>query len=151
MGRKASKLTEKQELYVNGVMEGLSASDAVRAAGYASPTQKTMIARSENVQEALRQAREELEDVTTIRRVDVIDGLMEAISMARINAESAGMVAGWREIAKIMGYYAPETRKIELTGPQEVVQKKLESLSDQELIEMLQKRAILVDVEPEDD
>ena len=146
--KKSAVLTEKQTIYVDNVMEGKSKSDAARAAG-CLPTNSNAIERSQAVQEALKAARSELEDISTIRRIDVLEGIMEAIDMGRTLAEPSTMIAGWKEVAKIMGYYAPETKRIELSTDQANVQKKLEMMSDQELIEMLQKRAMLIDVRHE--
>lgn len=146
--RKSSVLTEKQSIYVDNIMEGKSKSEAARAAG-SLPTSSTAIERSQAVQEALKAARSELEDISTIRRIDVLEGIMEAIDMGRTLAEPSTMIAGWKEIAKIMGYYAPETKRIELSTDQANVQKKLEMMSDQELLEMLQKRSMLIDIEGE--
>lgn len=146
--RKSAVLTEKQSIYVDNIMEGKSKSEAARAAG-SLPTSSTAIERSQAVQEALKAARSELEDISTIRRIDVLEGIMEAIDMGRTLAEPSTMIAGWKEIAKIMGYYAPETKRIELSTDQANVQKKLEMMSDQELLEMLQKRSMLIDIEGE--
>lgn len=146
--RKSAVLTEKQSIYVDNIMEGKSKSDAARAAG-SLPTNSNAIERSQAVQEALKAARSELEDISTIRRIDVLEGIMEAIDMGRTLAEPSTMIAGWKEIAKIMGYYAPETKRIELSTDQANVQKKLEMMSDQELLEMLQKRSMLIDIEGE--
>ena len=35
--------------------------------------------------------------------------------MAREQQDPAAMIAGWREIAKLCGYYAPERRRIEVS------------------------------------
>lgn len=144
--KKSAVLTEKQSVYVDNILEGKSKADAARAAQY--PTTNTAaVDRSKAVQEALANARAKLEDVTTLRRVDVLEGIMDGIQMARILGEPATMISGWKEIAKIMGYYAPETKRIELSTDQANVQKKLEMLSDSELLEMLQKRSLIVDVD----
>lgn len=144
--KKSTVITARQQAYVDTVMEGGSKSDAARAAG-ATPDAITGFERSAAVKNALQEARSELESVTTIRRVDVLDGLMDSIEMARILGEPSSMISGWKEIAKIMGYYAPETKRIELSTEQAGVQKKLEMLSDAELLGMLQKRSLIVDVE----
>jgi hypothetical protein len=45
-----------------------------------------------------------------------------------------GMIAGWREIAKICGFYAPERRKVAGSIDGEALQAKMASLSDAELL-----------------
>jgi len=44
------------------------------------------------------------------------------------------MIAGLVQIGKLQGYYAPETRRVELTGYPETFTRHLERLSDQELM-----------------
>jgi hypothetical protein len=45
-------------------------------------------------------------------------------------------IAGWREIAKICGLYAPEVKEFRLTGSQEAKMKELQTLSDDQLLEL---------------
>lgn len=149
MPRKKSVITEKQQVFADTVLETGSISAATRAAGY-SPTGGTLASRTQGVQEALRIAREELEDISTLKRVDVLEMFLEAIDMARTLADPSQMINGADKIAKMMGYYAPETKRIELTAEQSNVAKKLEMLSDAELMDMLQKRSLLIDVRNDD-
>ena len=66
-----------------------------------------------------------------------LDGFKEAIEMARLMAEPANMIAGWREIGKMCGYYAPvETRvKVDVSG--NIVLDKMNSLTDAELLKII--------------
>jgi len=41
-------------------------------------------------------------------RQRVVRELLEAVELGRKQANPAGMIAGWREIARICGLYAPE-------------------------------------------
>lgn len=140
-------LTDKQEKLVDGVMKGKSTTQAAIDAGYAATngTVSASITKSRKVKEALQVAREELVDLTTISRGDVIEGMMEAIALARTAAEPATMIAGWREIAKILGHYEPEVKKVELTVNQQVVRSKLEVMSDEELLQLLNNDSALIE------
>lgn len=53
-----------------------------------------------------------------IGRENVLKGLLEAVEMARAQMNPAGMVAGLREIAKLMGFQAPAKveAKVDLVG-----------------------------------
>lgn len=141
--RKPSVINPRHKLVADAVMEGHSESDAMRAAGY-HPTQATQVMRSENVQQILAEAREEVEDLTTIKRLDVLNIMVEAIDMARTLADPANMINGADKIAKMMGYYAPETKRIELTTDQSVFHSKLRALSDAELMEIAAGRARVI-------
>ena len=65
---------------------------------------------------------------------------IEAIDMARTLADPAQMINGADKIAKMMGYYAPETKRIELTGDTAVLGNRLRNMSDQDLLEMVSRK-----------
>lgn len=138
--------SERQQMVVEAIMEGHSESDALRAAGY-HPSNASKVMRQESVQEALAVARSEIEDHTTLKRLDVMNIFLEAIQMARIQADPANMINGADKIAKMMGYYAPETKRIELTSDQNVLQTKLRQLSDADLFELSAGRLKVIDGE----
>jgi len=77
----------------------------------------------------------------------VLNMFMEAISMARTMADPANMINGADKIAKMLGYYAPETKKIELTMDQGRLHDKIRQLSDQELMELASSTAKVVEGE----
>lgn len=136
-GPRAPKpLSEKQEKYVNAVMEGASKNQASVLVGNAH---HTSMERQKEVKQALVEAKTELQNITTIRRVDVIDGIMEAITMARTMAEPATMISGWKEIAKLCGLAEPETRRVILSTDALLLQDQLAVMSTAELLELASK------------
>ena len=57
-------------------------------------------------------------------REGVIAGLLEAIAEARVQGNPAAMISGLREIGRMLGFYEPERRQVELAvrdgqGPME--------------------------------
>jgi hypothetical protein len=70
-------------------------------------------------------------------RQKVIDGLKEAIDIARTMSDPQTMVAAWREIARICGYYAPEVKKLELSviGATHISQ--IQDMTDEELTKLI--------------
>jgi hypothetical protein len=103
--------------------------------------------REESVQHMLAQARGDIEDLTTIKRLDVLQMFLEAIDMARTLSDPANMVNGADKIAKMLGYYAPETKRIELTNNQNVLSSKFRQMSDADLLEIAAGRGSIIDVE----
>lgn len=103
--------------------------------------------RKEDVQNYLAEARKELSDASTLKRVDVLDILMEAIDMARTLADPAQMINGADKVAKMMGFYAPETLKLEVEGNHNVLASKFKALTDAELYEIAAGRAKVIDGE----
>lgn len=131
-------LTEAQAVYVDSRMGGKAPDVAAREAGYASASANAMrVEKSVAVQEALRAARDELSSAAQIKRADVIDGIMEGINMARLGADPATMIKGWTEIGKILGHYAPEVKKVEISGKQKRLQSKYEAMTDEQLAQII--------------
>ena len=111
----AHKITPQQDVYVDGIMSGLSAVAAGKAAGYSDATSRQMApGRAQAVQRTLDEARQALARATNIRKKDVIMGVLDAIDRARLAGEPNTEINGWKEVAKLMGYYAPEVKKIDL-------------------------------------
>lgn len=130
-------LTEKQAVYVDARGRGKGRRTAAAEAGYADPERNShKIENLPAVQGAIERERANYRLVSGITRQDVLDGMMEAINQGKLLADPQAQIAGWREIAKIHGYYAPEVKKIELTGNQQRKVSQLENLTDQELLEM---------------
>lgn len=145
--RKPSEVIEKQrKVFADVILEGGSQSEAARIAGY-HPASAGTVMRKEDVQNYLAEARKELSDASTLKRVDVLDILMEAIDMARTLADPAQMINGADKVAKMMGFYAPETLKLEVEGNHNVLASKFKALTDAELYEIAAGRAKVIDGE----
>ena len=144
--RKPSAVNPRHKKVVDAVMEGATESDALRAGGY-HPVGGRNVMRKEEVQDMLAEARAEVEDLTTIKRLDVLNLFMEAIDMARTLADPGQMINGADKVAKMMGYYAPEKRLVELSVGQNVLQAKFQQMTDEELLEIAAGRAKVVDGE----
>lgn len=76
-----------------------------------------------------------------ISRQHVLEGLQTGIAMAREQGDVHAMIAGWREIAKMCGYYAPERKVIAISASANRVVAQLEALSDAELLQLAEKVA----------
>ena len=144
--RKPSAVNPRHKQVVDAIMEGANESDALRAGGY-HPVGGRNVMRKEEVQDMLAEARAEVEDLTTIKRLDVLDIFMEAIDMARTLADPGQMINGADKVAKMMGYYAPEKKLVELGVGQNVLQAKFQQMTDEELLEIAAGRAKVVDGE----
>ena len=141
-------LTAQQAAFVDAKMLGKDNIDAARAAGYKSPiTSGNQVEKTDSVQRALAAARDELSSAAQITRADVIDGFMAAINMAKLAADPASMIKGWSETAKVLGLYAPEVKKLEISGSQKRLQSKYEAMSDMELLDIIEGRVKLIEGE----
>ena len=92
MARRPSALSTQQSTYVDGVMTGKSRNKAALDAGYPNSSAPDI---SERVRLEIAQAREKLTDLTQIKRVDVIDGIMDGIACARMQGDAGNMIKGF--------------------------------------------------------
>lgn len=139
MARPRSKVTEQQAAYVDGLMEGKSKNAAAKAAGYLSAQAPE---KSEAVKHEIAEARTKIMDLTTLKRLDVIEGIMDSISMGRMMADPAAVRQGWVEIGKIIGAYAPEVKQINLTINQERLLSKFQAMSVEDLLAIAEGNVI---------
>ena len=74
----------------------------------------------------------------SVDRNRVLTGLLEAVEMAREQRNPAGMVAGLREIGKLMGFYTDRVKvDVGVTDQQE--RRRMEAMTDAELLAMVQQ------------
>ena len=90
--------------------------------------------RVEGVKQEIARARGEISNLTTLKRVDIIEGILDGISTARMMSDGGNMIRGWTEIGKILGVYAPEVKKVEITNSQARLRTVYEALSDEQLL-----------------
>lgn len=141
-------LTDQQRIFVDAIIKGRAPGTAARMAGYAQPdSQGYLILKSPKVQEAVRYLHKKHEKAADMSRKKVMDGLLEAIEIAKIQADAGVMVSGWREIGKMCGYYAPEVKKIDINITAKRVVDKLETLSDEDLLQMVEESQSFIEGE----
>lgn len=143
---KSVVVDEKRKVFADALLEGHSKADAARAAGY-HPNNVSAVMRGEDIQTYIEEARAEVKDLSTLKRLDVVNVVLEAIDMARMMADPAQMINGADKLAKMMGYYAPETLKLEVSGNHAALATKFKALTDDELYEIAAGRARVVEGE----
>jgi len=67
----------------------------------------------------------------------VLAGLLEAVDQARVQSNPMAMVSGLREVAKLMGFYAVETKRVDLNVSGNAELKRMNQMSDAELLAIL--------------
>lgn len=85
---------------------------------------------------AIAAERAKYEAAADITRRKVIDGIIEAIDMARLQADPATMIGGWKEIGKLCGHYEPTKTQLVVTFQGRATLEKLEQMSDTELLKL---------------
>ena len=132
-----------KELHTRFVHEYLidrnGAAAAVRA-GYSQHTARQQayeLLTRPDVADAVRVGEAELAAHAQVTRATVLHGFQEAIEVGRSRSDPSAMIAGWREIAKMCGFYAPERKQVELTGAGLALRGEFELMTDFELANLI--------------
>ena len=86
--------------------------------------------------------------VDTVNRLgaDMVAVMLDAIDMARLLADPQAMIKGASELSKMLGFYEPEVKKVELTAPQMRNRTRLMAMSDEDLLRLIDEGEVM-DVE----
>ena len=141
------RFTERQRILVKHLVEGKPLETAIRLSGYKSNATGWKIIRDERIQGEVRRQQRLNENKMVMSRKKVMDGFMAAIEQAKIMSEPMTQISGWREIAKMCGYYAPEIRNINVNVTSQRLLTQLETLSDADLLQMIEKDSEIIEGE----
>ncbi len=146
-------LTEMQRQFVTYVVDHqMTQTAAARAAGSSEPgAAGVMWSQHPRVQRAIELRRAEYAAASQITKKKVIDGFLEAIEMAKTKADPLTMIAGWREVGKMCGLYEATKTKVELSVGGQVLIQRMNSMSDEELLQLANEDLNVIDMEPVDD
>lgn len=137
MRKSEQTLTAKQLRWVDEILIDGNATAAAVRAGYSERSARSIAHENmskPDIQAVLAERRRVVAGRLQITREGVLKGLLDAVELARSQSNPAGMIAGLVQIGKLQGYYAPETRRVELMADPETFTRHLERLSDQELM-----------------
>lgn len=129
-------LNIKQLRFVDEYCISHSAADSARKAGYSVKTARSIgheLLTKPDIQSAIqaRQAATALE--LGVTKQQVLSDLLEAIQTARLQGNPGAMIAGAREIGKLLGFYEPDAQRVELTVNDRGLAAKYQGMTDQEL------------------
>lgn len=95
----------------------------------------------------LQAERSRVAEKARVTKEEVIEGLKEAIELGREVGRPEAMVAGWREIGRIIGCYEPtevkHTHRVE--GP--ISRRQISEMTDEDLLAMAANARDVIDVE----
>ena len=137
----ASALTAKQAKFVSEfLVDGCGAKAAVRS-GIAPSGAHVWASRTLRIAKvsAALQARQSADATRlSLRREEVLNGLLDGINQAREQANPMAMIRGWAEVAKLMGFYAPGQVKVDMNVQGQVEMKRLNQMTDAELLKIIE-------------
>ena len=134
-------LNSKQRSFVTALVhENQTKTRSAIIAGY-SPNNACNSARDllalPKIQAAVAAERASYAIASGVTKKAVVDGLMEAVDMAKIKADPLAMIAGWREVGKMLGFYEPTKVNMNVSVNGQVLLSKMNTMSDAELLEQI--------------
>ena len=136
-------LTARQTNFVAAFLVDGNGTQAAIRAGYSRTSARQIATRmmsKASIRAAVAEGQGHSAQQLQIERLDVIRGLLKAVEMARERCEPAGMIAGLREIGKMMGYYAPARSQAEVSAGSLAEMGRYEAMSDAELLDLMMRR-----------
>lgn len=136
-------LTVRQARFVEEYAARGNGAAAAVAAGYAAgPSARVTASRlltKANVKKALEAHTRGISRRLGITRDRVLAELQNAIETARTQGEPMTEIAGWREIAKLLGYYREiAVRKLTVSAEGQRFKAELETMSDEDLLAVIE-------------
>lgn len=149
--------------FAERVAAGEHPAEVAEAFGFKNPQAAgARLAQHPLVVEKIRQSNKRVSEATDITRQTIVEGLMSAIDQAKLLADPTAQIAGWREMAKLLGLNAPEQKVVSIAVSHDGnIQHQLKNVSTAELEKLvsgesiettiLEGEARLVRTEPRDD
>ena len=137
--RNTTTLSAKQERFATAFAQHHNASLACREAGYSAHGRSASVTGTRLLADVCVLGRIQALEAASAQELGVtrqkfIFELQEAAALAREKREPAAMIAAWREIGKACGFYAVETKRVEVSSAGQGVLGRMELMSDAELL-----------------
>jgi len=137
-------LTAKQSRFIDEYMIDMNGAAAAVRCGYSHKTSRAIaceLLTKPDIQAELQARGAALARELEITRAGVVRGLLDAFEMARSDRQPGIMVSSMAAIAKLLGLYAVETKRVELTVGQDAVQADYAAMSDAQLLALIAQGA----------
>lgn len=136
-------LNSKQRSFVSVLVnERQTQTEAARRAGYApesaSSTARDLLALPK-IQAAVAAERASYAIASGVTKKRVVDGLIEAVDMAKLMSDPLAMIAGWREVGKMLGFYEPQKVNVSVSVTGKALLDKMSAMSDEELMAQIEQ------------
>ena len=141
MPQHQTSLTAKQQRWIDEYLVDLNGAAAAIRAGY-SPKSARAIAHENltkpDIQAVLQEKQAAIAHKLQITREGVVKGLLEAVEMGRLLQNPAAMVSALASVAKLLGFYSPEIKQVQLTPAQKDNYQDLSVWSDAQLLSAIE-------------
>lgn len=145
MNERLAGITLRQERFAEEYVLCGNATEAARRVGYSKKTARQIAAENLTkpvVLEAIRALQAENATQFEITKNDVIGGVLSAINMAREQQNPAAMIQGCAAIARMLGFFEPETIKAVISDGADSYKARMAAMSDAELITLIERRRL---------
>lgn len=140
MPHRRPALTAKQLRWIDEYLIDSNGAAAAVRAGYSAKSARSIAHENltkPDIQDVLQDRQVAMAKELQITRQGVIHGLLEAVNMGREQQNPGAMVSALREIAKMLGLYEPEVRRVELTASGNPAYQKLAAMTDSQLLAVI--------------
>lgn len=91
---------------------------------------------SPNFKRALQMEYRRSQLAANMNRKTVLNGMLKAIEIAEDQCQPSSMISGWKEVARMCGYYEPERREILLSVESKNLLEQIQTLPKAKLLEL---------------
>ena len=141
MRNDSSALTPKQLRWIDEYLIDFNGAAAAVRAGYSPKSARSIAHENQtkpDIQSVLQARQADMAKELQITRQGVIRGLLDAVELGREQQNPSAMVGALREVAKMLGFYEPEVKKIEvLTTDQSSRQANFAAMNDAQLLALI--------------
>ena len=132
-------LSPRQQAFVEHYSVHGNASRAAREAGYpaaSAHTTSNRLLKNEKIRAELAARRAETAKRMALDRDRVIQELRAAVEVARTKGDASAMIAGWREIGRMLGFYEPEVCRIDVNLDGDRLMQHIRAMTDAEVLRL---------------
>jgi len=138
------ELTPKQRIAVEATAVGLPCRVVAEKAGVSPATVKNWL-KLDHVNRYLKQLQQDSLDMIMVTKPQVVQMLLDAVSEAKLMSDPAVQIKGLREVGLMLGYYAPEEKRITYTNNEKQVREKISEMSEKELLQLASQSANVIE------
>lgn len=142
---KETPLNFSLENYINFRLIGFSPRQAAMQAGYKSEADYMKWEDDPEVQTALKEHIQANRKEILYTRDKVMEVIERGIDICEVQGDGVGMIRGAQEFNKMQGFYAPEVKRIEISGDIEIRKREISEMSEADLLQALNKEQPYID------
>lgn len=131
-GRSPKTISPQGQYFLKLLAEGVPQYKAATMAWKGGYARQKRYLKNPEIVAAMEEIFKKIMEETRVTREEVVEGLLQAVNHAQLQGDASGQVKAWTELAKLHGFYEPET--IVHQHEHKLVQDDLSAMSDAELL-----------------